>query len=639
MAFTVTDQGSATGVSGGTLAMTVSGTIAVGSLVVVTVMENNTTGVIGSLADSAGNTYTPADDVSPNSASGNGRAGLWYCLRTTAVLTGGSGTITYTRNTSATATCIAAISATYVGSAVLDQHPTPTTGTGTINLSIAATGSGGTELYVAAVGTKGGGATNYNQAATWTDGPDYQNATGGIVASGGGFKLASGAQTYAPTLTASRPWAMFMVVLQEQATFSDITFQHLRRPTRRHPGPGDDGIAAPFVPTRLTAIDARDAPVRARQRRMAQGGDDGLPRFQQWLASGWAGPHPQPNHPRPERAAAVLAGWEPSATYQQWRNAGWEVQAVQPNHPATERRGAALRVDDGTQGPFARWLNSGWEVQAAQPPHPRRERSGAWLRSDDGSSAAFILWRNGGWEVQPWQPPHRRSERAGGVMRGDDGTEAVFSFAISTASWGWQLEPAIAPHPRRERLATAVKGADGADLPFSLWRNAGWESRPPDLRLHRRTGWFAPEGVIVRPVTPITVAWDSLPHVARARRRVEAAGPWWVSTFQAWVNAGWEAAPPPPRRPAPRAGAWLRGDDGDEAAFVFWLPYGWEVRPPQPPHPPQRGAVLHDVEMFLPLVPPPIPPLPALRCIIYGRAQLPKVQGRAICGGDSCGCQ
>ena len=216
MAFSVTDQLGTVGSTGATLAMTVNATVAIGSLVVVSVMELNTTGTAGTLADSAGNSYTKANDASPAATNSNGRASVFYCLKTTGTLTGGSSTITYTRVTSAVATGICAISSTYAGTIILDKNATPTTGTGTTNLTISATGTSGTELYVGAGGIKSAGAGIFTQGTGFSNGPDYENAGGGTCGSMGGNKTGSGAQTWAPTLSVSRSWAMFLLVFQEQ---------------------------------------------------------------------------------------------------------------------------------------------------------------------------------------------------------------------------------------------------------------------------------------------------------------------------------------------------------------------------------------------------------------------------------------
>jgi hypothetical protein len=204
------DHGGLVNISTGTLSLNPAATITAGSLVVVVVVEASATGgSIGTLADSAGNVYTKADDASPNAANANGRAGIWYRLALTTQLTTAS-TWTYTKIGTG-ATTMTAVSATYGGTASLDVHSTLTTGNST-SPQIGPDAPTGSDLCIAAVGIvprTAGDTFNQDVAHGWSNGPDAINATT-LAGSVGGNKITSAFVAYAPTIT-SRPWAEFQL--------------------------------------------------------------------------------------------------------------------------------------------------------------------------------------------------------------------------------------------------------------------------------------------------------------------------------------------------------------------------------------------------------------------------------------------
>ena len=176
-------------------------------------------------------------------------------------------------------------------------------------------------------------------------------------------------------------------------------------------------------------------------------------------------PFQPPAWPRVQNRAgqAAVTGFSYS---NQWVNAGWEVAPYQPQHPRPERFAAIARGDDGNQGRFSVWQNDGWEPIGHQPQHPRPERSAAIAPWSDGR-AKFAVWYFTGWEIQPVQPGHPRPERSGSVARGDDGIEAKFLFVPAAVSDGWEIQIWQPPHPRPEQRSAGLIGGDqGNEKPF-----------------------------------------------------------------------------------------------------------------------------------------------------------------------------
>jgi hypothetical protein len=205
-----TDHGGLVNISTGTLSLNPAATITAGSLVVVMIVEASATGgSIGTLADSAGNVYTKADDASPNNANANGRTGIWYRLSLTTQLTTAS-TWTYTKIGTG-ATTMTAVSATYGGTASLDVHSTLTTGNST-SPAIGPDTPTGSDLCIGAVGIvprTAGDTFTQDTGHGWSNGPDAINATT-LAGSVGGHQVTSAFVGYAPTIT-SRPWAEFQL--------------------------------------------------------------------------------------------------------------------------------------------------------------------------------------------------------------------------------------------------------------------------------------------------------------------------------------------------------------------------------------------------------------------------------------------
>jgi hypothetical protein len=312
---------------------------------------------------------------------------------------------------------------------------------------------------------------------------------------------------------------------------------------------------------------------------------------------------------------------------------GWEVQPVQPPYPRTFRPGAIMAGDSGIEATFVFTppvvFPYGWEAQLVQPPHPRPERAGSVLAGETGTEAPFVFvppapvtwgyeqgWQPprlsstfkggavkgksefgifpnllpAGWEVQPVQPPHPRPERAGAVQVGDSGIEAAFIFTPPIVfPNGWEVQPVQPPHPRSERSGAIQIGDGGTQAAFIVWKNGGWEivpHQPGHLRPERSAAIMAgdqgTEAAFVFTAPPITWGYEfsfQPPH-PRLERAGAIKGKSEFGIFPNLLPAGWEVASFQPPHPRPeKIGAFLAGEPGIEAQFVFTptaVAWGWE---------------------------------------------------------------
>lgn len=258
MAFTVTDQLSSSNASGATLTLSPAANIAVGSLVVVLTTENNTTGAgtSGTLADSAGNTYTAANVSRPG--GGQGTTTLWYCLKTTVALTT-AGTWTYTKHQSGISVVMSAISATYSGNLTLNLNEAPATGTtGSPDLAGNVT-IGDLVVGGAGIRPRATGAT-FTPAAGWTIGPDAVSPSNGSIGQGGSFIIApsTGSITFDPTTTSAN-WCGLLVSF---TAFPPVALSGTIRMMVK-------GVAAPLVKAPLSGRGTAMARARAAPTAMA----------------------------------------------------------------------------------------------------------------------------------------------------------------------------------------------------------------------------------------------------------------------------------------------------------------------------------------------------------------------------------
>lgn len=204
MAIVLTSIAVASSSAGTTTVITVpAGGVPAGSLIVVTVQEDNTTGTIGTITDTAGNTYTKITDLSPNAANANGRCAMFYVKDCLALVNGNS--ITYTKTTSGRLVDLAAFYATGVDTvAPLDTAVTATSSAS----SSAPTVTSGTpavsgELFVGNAFWKGNATYTQDSGHGWSGQPDpVNNATMGMD---GGSQVNAGVGTiiFSPTISVS----------------------------------------------------------------------------------------------------------------------------------------------------------------------------------------------------------------------------------------------------------------------------------------------------------------------------------------------------------------------------------------------------------------------------------------------------
>jgi hypothetical protein len=207
----VTNIGTNNTTTGATVTLT-GVTVPAASLIVVVVSDSSATAPGGSVSDGA-NTYTAAGGRNPNNITGNGFLNTFFALN--ASLT--SGTITYTKQTSGEVASISAIYASNIAtSSALDVAVTATA----VGSSTAPTVTSGTpgvsgELLIGglaispAVGT---GTMTQDAGNGWAFPPNYRigGAAGIFQGVGGGNQVnaGTGTKSFAPTLSASAPWAV-----------------------------------------------------------------------------------------------------------------------------------------------------------------------------------------------------------------------------------------------------------------------------------------------------------------------------------------------------------------------------------------------------------------------------------------------
>jgi hypothetical protein len=223
--FIVTDHGSTPGVTNNP-----NTDIAIGSLVIVFVQERTSTGNYGTIADTNGNTWTRANIGHPNNLTSWGSASIWYCLKTTQLITIAN-SVTYTPIASTNAIMVSMISATYAAGSTctLDINQTPQTGASAVPAIQSGPLNYLNELVVAAIAVSPMGASDtFTQVAGWSNGPDHQyyNIGGQAGATGvcGGNIQVTGTSSvvYNPTIL-NRAWVAMM--LSFHATRAPQTFQ------------------------------------------------------------------------------------------------------------------------------------------------------------------------------------------------------------------------------------------------------------------------------------------------------------------------------------------------------------------------------------------------------------------------------
>lgn len=215
----------------------------------------------------------------------------------------------------------------------------------------------------------------------------------------------------------------------------------------------------------------------------------------------------------------------------------------------------------------------------------RRYVRGADLTSTpkaDVETPLVVPFREG-WAVQPPQPPHPKPERGGAFMPKEDGIEAPFIFippGVGNIA-GWEVQPPQPPNPTRvgARMGALLPG-DASDFndqssPLVQFFPMGWEIQPgPPPR------------------------FLSFPNVrAGAVMRGDDGN---YGLLRSFFPLGFPIQPPQPPHPTPekRAAATMRGDDGNQNLFFLKpFPEGWKNLDFQPPHPrPERAGAIMPIE-------------------------------------------
>lgn len=223
MAIVVTNIGTIQQAAGASAAVTVPASgVPAGALVIVIAGEDSLTPG-GSVADTAGNTYSVG--ASKANVSGFGR--IFYAWNVAALVSGNS--ITYTKQTSGDKVAVSACYATGIQttSDPIDGAFTATaSGSSTSPSVTSGTAAVSGELVVGASVALGRDIDTFTQDAAYSTPPTAINNAGAgsvnpLVAGGNLVNAGTGAKTYAPTIT-SRPWSALIVAFA--ATASDTLF-------------------------------------------------------------------------------------------------------------------------------------------------------------------------------------------------------------------------------------------------------------------------------------------------------------------------------------------------------------------------------------------------------------------------------
>lgn len=219
MTITVTDIGHNSNGTGTTLAVSVPvAGIAAGALVLVAVQEGSTI-VNGSVADSAGNTYT--NDANATSGSNGIRLQLYRSVIATGLTSGQS--ITYTKHANNHATGISAFyatSSTGWPASPLDLSPAGTTGTSTSPSITSGTPAAAGELFAAAAAWSATATFTQDSGHGWAVPFDVDTAQSSASIGGGNqVNAGTGALTFNPTLSASVAWGAVLVSYKPNAAF------------------------------------------------------------------------------------------------------------------------------------------------------------------------------------------------------------------------------------------------------------------------------------------------------------------------------------------------------------------------------------------------------------------------------------
>jgi len=205
MAIAVTNIGTGAAIALGVSAAVGAGGVPAGTLIVVCVQDTTVGAATGSVADTAGNTYTLITSKSPNNSTTNGAAQMFYAWNSLALSSGDS--ITYTGTD---ATRSKSISAAYATGIQASSDPliaaSVNTATGTSQTLSVTSGSPGVAgaLFVAFVGRNNPTSATFTQdtADGWSNPPNDAHEGSGsphsAVNCGSQVNAANSTLTFAP---------------------------------------------------------------------------------------------------------------------------------------------------------------------------------------------------------------------------------------------------------------------------------------------------------------------------------------------------------------------------------------------------------------------------------------------------------
>lgn len=201
MTIATTNIGTAGAIALGVSASVGAGGVPSGSLIVVCIQDTTVGAATGSVADTAGNTYTLIASKSPNNSSTNGAAQMFYAWNSSALSSGNS--ITYTGTDASRSKSISAFYATGIqtSSDPLDTAVTVTGSSAVASPSALVSGTPAVagELFVACLGRNNPTGAVFSQDTThgWATPPNAASEGSGSPHSGinGGSQVNAGTST------------------------------------------------------------------------------------------------------------------------------------------------------------------------------------------------------------------------------------------------------------------------------------------------------------------------------------------------------------------------------------------------------------------------------------------------------------
>lgn len=227
-AITTVSIGTNTNTSGTTIAVTVgAGGVPATSMIFCAAFEFTNSTTIGTIADTASNTYTKigATLLPNNTASAHGEGGIFYAYNVTALSNGN--TITFTKNGGSVQAVFSCLYATGIKTVAdpLDTAVSPTIAFGSSTTPSVTSGTPGVagELFICALAFGDTTATpTFTQdtgngwAVPPTEASVNNGGNGNQVNGGNQVNVGTGTKACAPTYSASKPWAITIAGFKPQ---------------------------------------------------------------------------------------------------------------------------------------------------------------------------------------------------------------------------------------------------------------------------------------------------------------------------------------------------------------------------------------------------------------------------------------